>query len=50
MEIKQIAADFVKLIREGKNKQAKEQCYAARIASIDAAGNRSPLLKRVTSA
>ena len=40
MEIKQIAADFVKLIREGKNKQAKEQYYAARIASIEGNGER----------
>src|ERR1700742_5012963 len=38
MNIQQIAGEVVKLIREGKNKQAKDTFYAANIVSIEENG------------
>ncbi len=40
MQIQQIAEDVVKLIREGKNKQAKDQFYADDIVSIEGNGDK----------
>ena len=41
MNITEIAAEIVKLIREGKNKQAKDLFYADNIISIEGNGNKS---------
>jgi hypothetical protein len=41
MKIQQIAEEVVKLIREGKNKQAKDIFYAADIVSIEGNGDKS---------
>src|ERR1700760_1172805 len=38
MDIKQIAEEMAKLIREGKNKEAKEKFYARDIVSIEPNG------------
>lgn len=40
MEIQQIAEEVVKLIREGKNKQAKDTFYADDIVSMEGNGYR----------
>ena len=40
MYIHQIAGDIVKLIREGKNKQAKDQYYSDGIVSIEGNGEK----------
>ena len=40
MNTQQIAEDVVKLIREGKNKQAKDLFYADNIVSIEGNGDR----------
>ena len=40
MDIQQIAANVVKLIREGKNKEAKEQYYSNNIVSIEGNGEK----------
>ena len=40
MNIEQVAREVVKLIREGKNKQAKDQFYADDIISIEGNGER----------
>ena len=40
MNIQQIAEDVVKLIREGKNKQAKDTYYADNIISIEGNGDK----------
>ena len=40
MKIQQIAEEVVKLIREGKNKQAKDTFYADDIVSIEGNGNK----------
>jgi len=40
MKIQQIAEELVKLIREGKNKEAKDIFYAADIVSIEGNGYR----------
>ena len=41
MEIQQIAAEVVKLIREGKNGQAKDKFYADNIISIEGNGDKT---------
>ena len=41
MKIQQIAEEVVKLIREGKNKQAKDTFYADNIVSIEGDGYKS---------
>jgi ketosteroid isomerase-like protein len=40
MQIQQIAGEVVKLIREGKNKQAKDIFYAEDIVSIEGNGDK----------
>jgi hypothetical protein len=40
MEIQQIAEEVVKLIREGKNKEAKDTFYADDIVSIEGNGDK----------
>ncbi|OKS88754.1 SnoaL-like domain-containing protein [Mucilaginibacter polytrichastri] len=40
MEIKQIAEELVSLVREGKNKEAKEKFYSADIISIEGNGDK----------
>jgi ketosteroid isomerase-like protein len=40
MDIQQIAGEMVKLIREGKNKEAKDIFYADDIVSIEGHGNK----------
>lgn len=41
MDIQQLAGEVVKLIREGKNKQAKDQHYSSNIVSIEGNGEKS---------
>ena len=40
MEIQQIAAEVVQLIREGKNKDAKDKFYATDIISVEGNGDK----------
>ena len=40
MNIQQIAGEVVKLIREGKNKQAKDKFYADDIVSVEGNGDK----------
>ena len=41
MDIQQIAGEVVKLIREGKNKQAKDTFYADDIVSVEGNGDKT---------
>jgi len=47
MNIQQIAEEVVQLIREGKNKQAKETFYAEHIVSIEGNGDRLEGIKAI---
>jgi hypothetical protein len=47
MNIQQIAGEVIKLIREGKNKQAKDTFYADDIVSVEGNGDKLQGIKAI---